>query len=151
MDYQAIFAEALARLRNERRYRVFVELERDVEHFPLARHYKGDGSVEDIVIWCSNDYLCMGSHPEVIAAMQEAAERHGAGAGGTRNISGNNHPLVGLENELADLHGKERALVFTSGWVSNLAALGTIGQLLPGCLILSDQYNHNSMIEGIKR
>jgi 5-aminolevulinate synthase len=151
LDYQAIFADALDRLRTERRYRVFVELERDVEHFPLARHYKGDGSVEDIVIWCSNDYLCMGSHPEVIAAMQEAAERHGAGAGGTRNISGNNHPLVGLENELADLHGKESALVFTSGWVSNLAGLGTIGQLLPDCLILSDQYNHNSMIEGIKR
>jgi 5-aminolevulinate synthase len=151
LDYQAIFADALDRLRSERRYRVFVELERDVERFPLATHYKGDGSVEDVVIWCSNDYLCMGSHPEVIAAMQEAAERHGAGAGGTRNISGNNHPLVGLENELADLHGKQSALVFTSGWVSNLAGLGTIGQLLPDCLILSDQYNHNSMIEGIKR
>ncbi len=151
MDYQAIFADALDRLRSERRYRVFVELERDVERFPYARHYKGDGSVEDVVIWCSNDYLCMGGHPEVIAAMQEAAERHGAGAGGTRNISGNNHPLIKLENALADLHGKEQALVFTSGWVSNLAGLGTIGQLLPNCLILSDQYNHNSMIEGIKR
>ncbi len=151
MDYQAIFAEALDRLRAERRYRVFVDLERDVERFPFARHHRTDGSTEDVVIWCSNDYLCMGSHPDVIAAMQDAAARHGAGAGGTRNISGTNHPLVALEAELADLHGKDQALVFTSGWISNLAGLGTIGGLLPDCLILSDQYNHNSMIEGIKR
>jgi 5-aminolevulinate synthase len=151
LDYRAIFAEALGRLRAERRYRVFVDLERDVTRFPFARRYRPDGGIEDVVIWCSNDYLCMGSHPQVIAAMQEAAARHGAGAGGTRNISGTNHPLVALEAELADLHGKEQALVFTSGWVSNLAGLGTIGQLLPDCLILSDQYNHNSMIEGIKR
>ncbi|MGO9133750.1 MAG: 5-aminolevulinate synthase [Methylovirgula sp.] len=151
MNYRAIFAEALDRLRAERRYRVFIDLERDVDRFPFARHHKADGSIEDVTIWCSNDYLCMGSHPEVIGAMQAAAARHGAGAGGTRNISGTNHPLVALESELADLHGKEQALVFTSGWVSNLAALGTIGQLLPDCLILSDQYNHNSMIEGIKR
>ncbi|MGA3303444.1 MAG: 5-aminolevulinate synthase [Methylovirgula sp.] len=151
LNYQEIFAEALDRLRAERRYRVFVDLERDVERFPFARRYRDDGAVEDVVIWCSNDYLCMGSHPDVIAAMQDAAARHGAGAGGTRNISGTNHPLVRLETELADLHGKERALVFTSGWISNLAALGTIGSLLLNCVILSDQYNHNSMIEGIKR
>jgi 5-aminolevulinate synthase len=151
LNYQEIFAEALDRLRAERRYRVFVDLARDAERFPFARRYRGDGSVEEVVIWCSNDYLCMGSHPDVIAAMQDAAAQHGAGAGGTRNIAGTNHPLVKLETELADLHGKERALVFTSGWISNLAALGTIGSLLPNCLILSDQYNHNSMIEGIKR
>ena len=152
MNQEEIFAQALNRLRTERRYRVFVDLERDVERFPFARRYRDDGSVEDVVIWCSNDYLCMGSHPDVIAAMQDAQARHGAGAGGTRNISGTkNHPLVRLKSELADLHGKERALVFTSGWISNLAALGTIGGLLPDCVILSDQYNHNSMIEGIKR
>ncbi|MHB8887060.1 MAG: 5-aminolevulinate synthase [Methylovirgula sp.] len=151
MDYRAIFSEALDRLRSERRYRVFIDLERDVERFPVARRHLANGASEDVVIWCSNDYLCMGSHPEVIAAMQDAAARHGAGAGGTRNISGTNHPLVALEAELADLHRKEQALVFTSGWVSNLAGLGTIGALLPDCLILSDQYNHNSMIEGIKR
>ena len=151
MDYRAIFTEALDRLRSERRYRVFIDLERDVERFPIARRHLANGASEDVVIWCSNDYLCMGSHPEVIAAMQEAAARHGVGAGGTRNISGTNHPLVALEAELADLHGKDQALVFTSGWVSNLAGLGTIGQLLPNCLILSDQNNHNSMIEGIKR
>ncbi len=151
MNYRGFFAEALERLRAERRYRVFVDLERDVERFPFTRRYRSDGGNEDVVIWCSNDYLCMGAHPEVIAAMQKAAARHGAGAGGTRNISGTNHPLVALEAELADLHAKDQALVFTSGWVSNLAALGTIGSLLPDCLILSDQYNHNSMIEGIKR
>jgi 5-aminolevulinate synthase len=151
VNYRAIFAEALERLRTERRYRVFVDLERDVERFPVARSYRPDGTTEDVVIWCSNDYLCMGSHPDVISAMQDAATRHGVGAGGTRNISGTNHPLVALEAELADLHGKDQALVFTSGWISNLAALGTIGSLLPDCLILSDQYNHNSMIEGIKR
>ncbi|QXX75072.1 5-aminolevulinate synthase [Methylovirgula sp. HY1] len=151
MDYRAIFSKALDRLRSERRYRVFIDLERDVERFPIARRHLANGASEDVVIWCSNDYLCMGSHPEVISAMQDAAARHGAGAGGTRNISGTNHPLVALEAELADLHRKEQALVFTSGWVSNLAGLGTIGALLPDCLILSDQYNHNSMIEGIKR
>jgi 5-aminolevulinate synthase len=151
VNYRAIFTEALERLRSERRYRVFVDLERDVARFPLARHYRQDGATEDVVIWCSNDYLCMGSHPEVIAAMQGAAAQHGVGAGGTRNISGTNHPLVKLEAELADLHGKDQALVFTSGWISNLAALGTIGGLMPDCLILSDQFNHNSMIEGIKR
>jgi 5-aminolevulinate synthase len=151
VNYRAIFTEALESLRSERRYRVFIDLERDVTRFPFARHYRQDGATEDIVIWCSNDYLCMGCHPDVIGAMQDAATLYGAGAGGTRNISGTSHPLVALEAELADLHGKEQALVFTSGWISNLAGLGTIGALLPDCLILSDQYNHNSMIEGIKR
>src|SRR5208337_750108 len=110
-----------------------------------------DGSAHDVTIWCSNDYLGMGVNPEVIAAMKSAAGKHGAGAGGTRNISGTSHPLVKLEEELADLHGKDAALVFTSGWISNLAAISTIADLLPECLILSDALNHNSMIEGVRR
>ncbi|HLH10378.1 MAG TPA: 5-aminolevulinate synthase [Methylovirgula sp.] len=151
MNYRQYFEDALSRLQAERRYRVFVDIERDPARFPYARRYLKDGTAEDVVVWCSNDYLGMGLHPDVIAAMQEAASRHGVGAGGTRNIAGTNHPLVRLEAELADLHGKDGALVFTSGWISNLAAIGTIGALLPNCLILSDAFNHNSMIEGIRR
>jgi 5-aminolevulinate synthase len=153
VDYRRCFGQAIERLRDERRYRVFADLERDVARFPHAlwRPEGADGPARDVVIWCSNDYLAMGQHPDVIGAMTSAAQAFGAGAGGTRNISGNNHPLVKLESELADLHHKEAALAFTSGWVSNLAAISTIAQLLPNCLILSDALNHNSMIEGVKR
>lgn len=156
MEYRRYFGQAVDRLRDERRYRVFADLERDAARFPVAT-WRPDGlngeaaSARDVVIWCSNDYLAMGQHPDVIAAMTEAAQRHGAGAGGTRNISGTTHPLVRLEAELADLHGKQAALAFTSGWISNLAAISTIAQILPNCLIISDALNHNSMIEGVRR
>jgi 5-aminolevulinate synthase len=151
MHYRQVFEEAIGKLKSEQRYRVFADIERDAERFPHATWRRPDGVAQDVTIWCSNDYLGMGVHPEVIAAMRGAASRHGAGAGGTRNISGNNHPLVKLEEELADLHGKESALVFTSGWISNLAGISTIADLLPDCLILSDALNHNSMIEGVRR
>ncbi|MGJ0509743.1 MAG: 5-aminolevulinate synthase [Methylocystis sp.] len=151
MLYRRYFEAAVSRLKDERRYRVFVHLERDVDSFPLAGWHCDDGSVQDVTVWCSNDYLGMGQHPEAISAMVEIASRVGAGAGGTRNISGTSHAIVELERELADLHGKEAALVFTSGWISNLAAISTIADLLPNCLILSDASNHNSMIEGVKR
>ena len=150
MDYRKHFAASINRLHEERRYRVFADLERDAETFPSARFHR-DGKIEDVTIWCSNDYLGMGRHPLVIKAMQDTAARLGVGAGGTRNISGTTHPVVELEAELADLHGKEAALVFTSGWISNLASISTIADLLPNCLILSDQLNHNSMIEGVRR
>lgn len=150
MPYQRFFDEAIAKLKQERRYRVFADIERNAKTFPHAL-WHGPKGTANVVIWCSNDYLGMGRHPQVIAAMAEAAARHGAGAGGTRNISGTSHPLVQLEAELASLHGKDAALVFTSGWISNLAAISAIGELLPDCLILSDEYNHNSMIEGIRR
>lgn len=151
MVYRRYFEAAISRLKDESRYRVFVHLERNVETFPQAKWHREDGAVEDVTIWCSNDYLGMGQHPEVIAAMVDTAAKVGAGAGGTRNISGTSQAIVELERELADLHGKEAALVFTSGWVSNLAAISTIADLLPNCVILSDASNHNSMIEGVKR
>ena len=150
MDYEAIFAGAVKRLHDERRYRVFTELGRQAGAFPRALNHSEQGAPE-ITVWCSNDYLGMGQHPVVLAAMTEAVGRYGAGAGGTRNISGNHHPLVELEAELADLHGKPAALVFTSGYVANEAAISTLAKLLPGCVILSDQMNHNSMIEGIRQ
>ncbi|WP_395698524.1 5-aminolevulinate synthase [Methylocella sp.] len=151
MEYRRFFDDAISKLKGERRYRVFADLARDAETYPRAV-WRRDGLPQtDVTVWCSNDYLCMGRHPRVIEAMREAAASHGVGAGGTRNISGNNHPIVELEAELADLHGKEAGLVFTSGWISNLAAISTIGDLLPDCLILSDQLNHNSMIEGVRR
>jgi 5-aminolevulinate synthase len=148
--YQSFFETAIGKLKDERRYRVFADLERDASAYPSAKWHRG-GSAGDVTIWCSNDYLGMGRHPQVIAAMRDTAAKVGVGAGGTRNISGTNHAVVELEAELADLHGKEGALVFTSGWISNLAAISTIADLLPNCLILSDALNHNSMIEGIKR
>ncbi|HTV31497.1 MAG TPA: 5-aminolevulinate synthase [Methylocella sp.] len=150
MSYSRFFDDAIARLKGERRYRVFADLERDAKAAPRAL-WHGPDRVMEVTIWCSNDYLGMGRHPQVIAAMVAAANRHGVGAGGTRNISGTNHPLVELEAELAALHNKEAALVFTSGWISNLATISTIGDLLPNGLILSDELNHNSMIEGIRR
>lgn len=150
MDYRRFFEEAIDQLHAEKRYRVFADLERIVGRFPRAT-WRNNGIAREITVWCSNDYLGMGQHPDVIQAMCDTANSTGSGAGGTRNISGNNHPLVELEAELADLHGKEAGLVFTSGFVSNEASISTIARLLPNCLILSDELNHASMIEGVRR
>ncbi len=148
MNYEAFFSEQIDRLRREGRYRVFAELERQAGSFPTARCHLG-GEVRDITVWCSNDYLGMGQHPAVLAAMHEAVDSYGAGAGGTRNISGTNHVHVVLERELADWHGTEAALLFGSGWIANMTALSTICRGLPDCVVISDSMNHNSMIEGI--
>jgi len=150
MNYEEFFSDGIARLWDERRYRVFIDIERVAGRFPRAIWHSPQGP-RDIVIWCSNDYLGMGQHPAVIDAMMATAARMGVGAGGTRNIAGTNHPLVELESELADLHGKLAALVFTSGYVSNETSISTIAKLIPNCLILSDAMNHNSMIEGVRQ
>jgi 5-aminolevulinate synthase len=149
LDYKHIFQAAIDRLHDEGRYRVFIDILRTRGRYPDAQCFGGNGP-KPITVWCSNDYLGMGQHPAVLAAMEEALHDVGAGSGGTRNIGGNTHYHVQLEAELASLHGKEAALLFTSGYVSNEAALSTLGKLLPGCVIFSDELNHASMIAGIK-
>ena len=150
MDYQRVFSQAIDRLHAEGRYRVFIDILRNKGQYPNARCFAGHNGPKPITVWCSNDYLSMGQHPKVIAAMEEALHDVGAGSGGTRNIGGNTHYHIDLEAELADLHGKEGALLFTSGYVSNEATLSTLAKVLPGCIIYSDELNHASMIAGIR-
>ena len=150
VDYSRVFTQAIDRLHAEGRYRVFIDILRNKGMFPNARCFAGHNGPKPITVWCSNDYLAMGQHPKVIAAMEEALHDVGAGSGGTRNIGGNTHYHVDLEGELADLHGKAAALLFTSGYVSNEATLSTLAKVLPGCVIFSDELNHASMIAGIR-
>jgi len=150
LNYDHIFDQAIERLHAEGRYRVFIDILRNKGAFPNARCFAGHNGPKPITVWCSNDYLAMGQHPKVVAAMEEALHDVGAGSGGTRNIGGNTHYHIELERELADLHGKQSALLFTSGYVSNDATLSTLARLLPGCVIFSDELNHASMIAGIR-
>lgn len=152
MNFDAVFQQHLDALRSEGRYRHFADLERIAGRFPQALWRKSpEAAPKEVTIWCSNDYLGMGQHPKVLAAMHAAIERYGAGAGGTRNISGTTHAHVELEAELAALHGKQAALLFTSGYISNQTTLATLGKLLPGLIIFSDADNHNSLIEGVRQ
>src|SRR3546814_1296673 len=148
--YDAIFDAALAKLHSEGRYRVFIDILRNKGSFPDARCFAGHSGPKPITVWCSNDYLAMGQHPSVVEAMEEALHDVGAGSGGTRNIGGNTHYHIDLEAELADLHGQEGALLFTSGYVSTDATLSPLSKILPGCIIFSDELNHASMIAGIR-
>ena len=150
VDYGRVFTQAIDRLHAEGRYRVFIDILRNKGAYPSARCFAGHNGPKPITVWCSNDYLAMGQHADVIAAMEEALHDVGAGSGGTRNIGGNTHYHVDLETELADLHGKEGALLFTSGYVSNEATLATLAKVLPGCIVFSDELNHASMIAGIR-
>ena len=150
IDYTRVFTQAIDRLHAEGRYRVFIDILRNKGMFPNARCFAGHNGPKPITVWCSNDYLAMGQHPKVIAAMEEALHDVGAGSGGTRNIGGNTHYHIDLEHELADLHGKENALLFTSGYVSNEATLSTLAKVMPGCIVYSDELNHASMIAGIR-
>jgi len=150
VNYDQIFDQAIDRLHSEGRYRVFIDILRNKGAYPNARCFAGHNGPKPITVWCSNDYLAMGQHPKVIEAMEEALHDVGAGSGGTRNIGGNTHYHIELERELADLHGKQSALLFTSGYVSNDATLSTLAKLLPGCIIFSDELNHASMIAGIR-
>jgi 5-aminolevulinate synthase len=150
VDYSRVFSQAIDRLHAEGRYRVFIDILRNKGAYPNARCFAGHNGPKPITVWCSNDYLAMGQHPKVVAAMEEALHDVGAGSGGTRNIGGNTHYHIELERELADLHGKEGALLFTSGYVSNEATLSTLAKLMPGCIVYSDELNHASMIAGIR-
>ena len=150
LNYEHIFDQAIERLHSEGRYRVFIDILRNKGSYPNARCFAGHNGPKPITVWCSNDYLAMGQHPKVVTAMEEALHDVGAGSGGTRNIGGNTHYHIELERELADLHGKDGALLFTSGYVSNEATLSTLAKLLPGCIVFSDELNHASMIAGIR-